>query len=671
MDGPAGSQKFHLAQGDAVAWLRALPAESVDLVITDPPYESLEKHRAIGTTTRLKHSKSSSNDWFSIFPNARFPELFAEVHRVLRRNTHFYLYCDPETMFVAKPLAEAAGFKFWKPLIWDKCLGPDTLVWTERGVIRIADVQVGDRVAIPEGGTTAVQGTRRTRARALRLSLSDGTEIIASNEHRFMRADGAVVEARQLAVGDALCTRPVRERASGAVDLDAVIPDDDAVFQLPDTSHCLWCGQGFESFRAASAHQARFCDAAISKAVMAGELGISAKRLGRWMSEGRIPKAWASALGLDGKLLGRVQCALQNDVEIWYPRKLAMTYEFGKVVGLYAAEGSIAACGVTFATHANEKHLHNLVARFARSLGLRATVRIDGNRACVDVNFKIMGYLIAHFVGGRDARSKYLKPSVYAAPSEFRQGVLDGMIEGDGHWSHDEQRETYVSASPDLAMFVRRELAERGRVPTVEVFSNDHAGGWRVRFDPIKREEPLVVNDVTDLGDQDLIDISVADRDELFVLANGVVTHNCKIGMGYHYRARYECILFFEKGKRKLSDLGIADIIDAPRISGGYPAEKPSAVSEVLIRQSTEPGHLVIDPFMGSGSVGVAAVAAGRSFAGNDLCKEAVEITRERLRAGGVTELASLGALIGGGERGSGGRHGQLGLSGLADVPGA
>ena len=39
---------------------------------------------------------------------------------MLKRNTHFYLFCDPETMFVAKPLAEQAGFKFWKPLIWDK-----------------------------------------------------------------------------------------------------------------------------------------------------------------------------------------------------------------------------------------------------------------------------------------------------------------------------------------------------------------------------------------------------------------------------------------------------------------------------------------------------------------------------------------------------------------------
>src|SRR5882762_8423309 len=220
MDQPS----FQLTRGDAVTWLRGLHDASVDLVVTDPPYESLEKHRAIGTTTRLKHSKASSNDWFSIFPNARYPELFAEAYRVLKKDTHFYLFCDPETMFVAKPLAEQAGFKFWKPLIWAKE----------------------------------------------------------------------------------------------------------------------------------------------------------------------------------------------------------------------------------------------------------------------------------------------------------------------------------------------------------------------------------------------------------------------KIGMGYHYRALYECVLFFEKGKRKLNDLGVADIIRAPRISGGYPAEKPAQVSEVLIKQSTQPGQLVVDPFMGSASVGVAAMRHARDFLGNDLCAEAIDIARER-----------------------------------------
>src|SRR5688572_6920182 len=118
---PNTIRDHHVEHGDAVAFLQKLPDASVDLIVTDPAYESLEKRRAIGTTTRLKHSKSSSNDWFTIFPNARFPELFREAYRVLKKNTHLYLFCDAETMFVAKPIAEEAGFKFWKPIVWDKC----------------------------------------------------------------------------------------------------------------------------------------------------------------------------------------------------------------------------------------------------------------------------------------------------------------------------------------------------------------------------------------------------------------------------------------------------------------------------------------------------------------------------------------------------------------------
>jgi site-specific DNA-methyltransferase (adenine-specific) len=105
---------------DAVDWLSTLASGSVDLVITDPPYESLEKHRKIGTTTRLKVSQSSSNQWFEIFPNTRFESLLKEIYRVLSSNSHFYLFCDQETMFFVKPIAEKIGFKFWKAIIWDK-----------------------------------------------------------------------------------------------------------------------------------------------------------------------------------------------------------------------------------------------------------------------------------------------------------------------------------------------------------------------------------------------------------------------------------------------------------------------------------------------------------------------------------------------------------------------
>lgn len=154
----AVAQPFELFTQDAVAWLRSLPGESVDLLVTDPAYESLEKHRAVGTTTRLKHSKASSNDWFAVFPNARFGELFDEAFRVLKRNTHFYLFCDAETMFVAKPEAERAGFRFWKPLVWDKTtIGMgyhyraryEFVLFFEKGKRRLNDLGVADVITVP------------------------------------------------------------------------------------------------------------------------------------------------------------------------------------------------------------------------------------------------------------------------------------------------------------------------------------------------------------------------------------------------------------------------------------------------------------------------------------------------------------------------------------------
>jgi site-specific DNA-methyltransferase (adenine-specific) len=149
---------FELSNQDALTWLRVQPAESVDLLITDPPYESLEKHRAVGTTTRLKHSKSSSNDWFQVFPNEKFPELFEQVFRVLKPDTHFYLYCDAETMFVAKPEAEKAGFRFWKPLVWDKrTIGMgyhyraryEFILFFEKGKRKLNDLGIADVISVP------------------------------------------------------------------------------------------------------------------------------------------------------------------------------------------------------------------------------------------------------------------------------------------------------------------------------------------------------------------------------------------------------------------------------------------------------------------------------------------------------------------------------------------
>src|SRR6478609_4125299 len=161
-------EQFRLDVCDAVEWLRSLPDESVDLVITDPAYESLEKHRAHGSTTRLVA------DWFPIFPNERFAALMTEFHRVLKVDTHCYIMCDQETMFHVKPIGEAAGFKFWKPLIWDKMkMGMgyhyratyEVILFFEKGKRKLNSLSVQDVLHFPRvAGGQFTENWRERRA---------------------------------------------------------------------------------------------------------------------------------------------------------------------------------------------------------------------------------------------------------------------------------------------------------------------------------------------------------------------------------------------------------------------------------------------------------------------------------------------------------------------------
>ncbi len=63
----------------------------------------------------------------------------------------------------------------------------------------------------------------------------------------------------------------------------------------------------------------------------------------------------------------------------------------------------------------------------------------------------------------------------------------------------------------------------------------------------------------------------------------------------------------------------------------GYPTQKPVALAERIIRASSDPGELVLDPFAGSGTVGAAAARLGRRYTLIDNNADAVSIMRQRL----------------------------------------
>jgi len=57
-------------------------------------------------------------------------------------------------------------------------------------------------------------------------------------------------------------------------------------------------------------------------------------------------------------------------------------------------------------------------------------------------------------------------------------------------------------------------------------------------------------------------------------------------------------------------------LVNNPERHGAHPTEKPRRLMSELVADFTSSGELVCDPFMGSGTTGVAAVMAGRRFIG-------------------------------------------------------
>ncbi len=122
-----------------------------------------------------------------------------------------------------------------------------------------------------------------------------------------------------------------------------------------------------------------------------------------------------------------------------------------------------------------------------------------------------------------------------------------------------------------------------------------------------------------------------------------VVWDKGPMGMGWHYRRSYETVLVGEKPgaacqwfdkSGKIENiirpgyLGIRKIIPQ---SDDHPTPKPPELAKHFIKLHTERGQTVLDPFMGCGSTGVAAVKEGRGFVGVELDKQWFDVACKRI----------------------------------------
>jgi DNA modification methylase len=72
-----------------------------------------------------------------------------------------------------------------------------------------------------------------------------------------------------------------------------------------------------------------------------------------------------------------------------------------------------------------------------------------------------------------------------------------------------------------------------------------------------------------------------------------------------------------------------------------HPCPKPLALMEQLIADFTDPGEIILDPFAGSGTTGVACLRLGRRFIGIERDEKYAQIARDRLTAEGECSTLS------------------------------
>ena len=134
------------------------------------------------------------------------------------------------------------------------------------------------------------------------------------------------------------------------------------------------------------------------------------------------------------------------------------------------------------------------------------------------------------------------------------------------------------------------------------------------------------------------------------------------------FSGRHETILWFTKGEQTIFNLDAvrvpqkypgkrsykgpnkgnlsgnplgknpSDVWDIPNVKANHiektehPCQFPVVIPQRLIKALTIPGNLVLDPFMGSGTTGVAAIMEGRRFVGAEIVKEYYNISVTRLK---------------------------------------
>ena len=113
------STMVKLINGNAIDFMKTLEDESVDLIITDPPYKITAKGCA-GNSGGMMRTKLTMQGKVFKHNDIKPIEYFPEFYRLLKDGSHCYVMTNHVNLQEMLNTATECGFHFIKSLIWNK-----------------------------------------------------------------------------------------------------------------------------------------------------------------------------------------------------------------------------------------------------------------------------------------------------------------------------------------------------------------------------------------------------------------------------------------------------------------------------------------------------------------------------------------------------------------------
>jgi hypothetical protein len=318
------------------------------------------------------------------------------------------------------------------------------------------------------------------------------------------------------------------------------------------------------------------------------------------------------------------------------------------------------------------------IERAVHHLGGTMAYTVDGNSLAVRAWGGVLSAVFDTFRGGSTSETLHLTNAVWALPNRVLRSIVDGYLDGDGHFEAESNRwRLGFTRNYALERDLRILAARLGATITLNLSQStcqtgtfpSHKGEWRWErsghHNELDRGEIVEINASRA---RHFWDISVDDDSHLYALASGVLTHNCKpncmpesvtdrctkaheyvfllskseryyydvdavrepqktIGERHDGRSGYRDGHPSKEGRtanaRALHPLGankrsVWTVATAP-YDGAHFAVFPPALIEPCVLAGSRAGDLVLDVFFGSGTTGQVAEKHGRRWIGFDL----------------------------------------------------